>query len=54
VVISTSGGVRSMAWRSRWGVSPVRMATSIWALIPFSGARRFFSMSYESALSGET
>ena len=29
VVIRMSGGVRSIRWRSRWGVSPVRTATEI-------------------------
>ena len=45
VVMSTSGGWRRMAWRSRWGVSPVRMATSIDASMPRSGARRLRSTS---------
>ena len=53
-MIRTSGGVRSIAWRSRCGVSPVRMATEMSPPIPLSGARRFFSTSYESAFSGET
>jgi hypothetical protein len=53
-VISTSGGVRSIAWRSRCGVSPVRIATNTSPPIPLSGARRFFSTSYESAFSGDT
>ena len=54
VVIRMSGGSRSIAWRSRWGVSPVRTATLSSAPIPRSGARRLRSMSYESAFSGET
>ncbi len=45
VVISTSGGWRSIAARSRWGVSPVRIATVISVPIPRSGARRLRSMS---------
>src|SRR5690349_8624847 len=49
-----SGGVRIMAWRSRCGVSPVRIATVTSPPIPLSGARRLRSMSYESAFSGET
>ena len=54
MVIRTSGGLRSIAWRSFWGVSPVRMATEMSPPMPLSGARRFFSTSYESAFSGET
>ena len=54
MVIRTSGGLRSIAWRSFCGVSPVRMATDTSPPIPFSGARRFFSTSYDSAFSGET
>ena len=46
VVISTSGGWRSIAARSFCGVSPVRMATRDPSPpIPLSGARRFFSTS---------
>ena len=45
VVMRTSGGLRRMAARSRCGVSPVRMATSMSAPMPFSGARRLRSMS---------
>ncbi len=57
VVMSTSGGLRSIAWRSFCGVSPVRMATVMSPLgvppggvtppaaMPLSGARRFFSTS---------
>ena len=52
--MSTSGGLRSIAWRSFCGVSPVRIATETSPPIPLSGARRFFSMSYESAFSGDT
>ena len=54
VVMSTSAGLRSICWRSFCGVSPVRMATSMSPPMPFSGARRFFSTSYESAFSGDT
>ena len=54
VVIRMSGGSRNIACRSRCGVSPVRTATFSPASIPLSGARRLRSMSYESALSGET
>src|SRR3954451_3463549 len=54
VVIRTSGGVRSIAWRSFWGVSPVRIATETSPPMPRSGARRLRSMSYESAFRGET
>src|SRR5215216_350248 len=50
----TSGGVRSIAWRSFWGVSPVLMATLTSPPMPRSGARRLRSMSYERAFSGET
>jgi hypothetical protein len=49
-----SGGLRSIAARSFCGVSPVRMATEMSPPMPWSGARRFRSMSYESAFSGET
>src|SRR3954447_10363210 len=49
-----SGGLRSIAARSFWGVSPVRMPTLMSPPIPRSGARRLRSMSYESAFSGET
>ncbi len=47
VVMRMSGGCRRMAARSRWGVSPVRMATvgASSPPMPRSGARRFFSMS---------
>ncbi len=45
VVMRMSGGVRRIAARSRWGVSPVRMATDRSAPIPFSGARRLRSTS---------
>ena len=55
MVISTSGGVRSICWRSRWGVSPVRTATEISGAamparsaaeaMPASGARRLRSTS---------
>ena len=45
VVIRMSGGSRSIAWRSRWGVSPVRTATFRSAPIPRSGTRRLRSMS---------
>ncbi len=46
VVMRMSGGLRSIAARSRWGVSPVRIPTrtSI-APIPRSGVRRLRSMS---------
>jgi hypothetical protein len=54
VVISTSGGFRIIAWRSRCGVSPVRMATEMSPPMPLSGARRLRSMSYESAFKGDT
>ena len=63
VVISRSGGRRISFWRSFAGVSPVRMPTSgatngsprrsAASSMPFSGARRFFSMSNASARSGE-
>ena len=53
VVIRTSGGLRRIAWRSRCGVSPVRSPTETSAPMPFSGARRLRSMSYESAFKGE-
>ena len=45
VVIRMSGGLRRIAARSFWGVSPVRIATSTGAPIPRSGARRFLSTS---------
>ena len=45
VVMSTSGGLRSICARSFCGVSPVRMPTVMSPPIPFSGARRFFSTS---------
>ena len=54
VVIRMSGGWRTIACRSFCGVSPVRIATFTSAPMPRSGARRFFSTSYESAFSGET
>ena len=56
VVMRMSGGCRRIAVRSFWGVSPLRTATVIGrgSSIPASGARRFFSMSWLSALSGET
>ena len=43
-----------MSRRSFCGVSPVRIPTVMSPPIPRSGARRFFSTSYESAFSGET
>jgi hypothetical protein len=49
-----SGGLLRMSIRSRWGVSPVRIAIFRSAPRPRSGARRLRSMSYESAFSGET
>ena len=53
VVIRMSGGLRAIAARSRWGVSPVRMPTlTSSAPIPRSGVRRLRSMSYASAFSG--
>ena len=45
VVIRMSGGSRSIACRSRCGVSPVRTATFRSAPIPRSGTRRLRSMS---------
>ena len=58
-----SGGRRMSFWRSLAAVSPVRIPTSgatklsprrsAASSIPFSGARRFFSMSKASARSGE-
>ena len=54
VVMSTSGGLRSIAWRSRCGVSPVRIATEMSPPMPLSGARRLRSMSYDSAFKGDT
>ena len=45
VVMRMSGGVRSMAARSRCGVSPVRTATVTSAPMPRSGARRLRSTS---------
>ena len=45
VVIRMSGGLRSIAWRSRCGVSPVRSPTVRSAPIPASGARRLRSTS---------
>ena len=45
VVISRSGGCRSIACRSFCGVSPVRTATLTSACNPASGPRRFRSMS---------
>ena len=54
VVLRMSGGWRTMSRRSFCGVSPVRIATFTSAPMPLSGARRFFSTSYESAFSGET
>ena len=45
VVIRMSGGLRSIAWRSFCGVSPVRRPTEIGAPTPFSGARRLRSTS---------
>jgi hypothetical protein len=64
VVIRMSEGRRKKRARSSLGVSPVRTATcSSWyatsrrsalRMMPDSGARRFFSMSKASALSGET
>ena len=48
------GRVRSIAARSRWGVSPVRTPTRTSAPMPRSGARRLRSTSYPSALSGDT
>jgi len=45
VVIRMSGGLRSIACRSRCGVSPVRRPIEIGAPIPFSGARRLRSTS---------
>ena len=63
VVINRSTGCRINACRSFGEVSPVRMATVGWrngtprrsaaSPIPINGARRFFSMSKASALSGE-
>ncbi len=64
VVTRMCGGVRRMRARSLCGVSPVRTAARIGASpsicaansrpMPSSGARRFFSMSFDSAFSGET
>ena len=64
VVMSTSGGVRSMVRRSDCGVSPVRIAVVISGIsssrrpaacrIPTNGARRLRSMSWASAFSGDT
>ena len=58
------GGFFSMAARSDWGVSPLRVCTRICgAASPFasamaqiseSGVTRFFAMSTASAFSGET
>jgi hypothetical protein len=45
VVMRMSGGVRRMAIRSFWLVSPVRTATVTSAPTPRSGARRLRSMS---------
>ena len=55
VVMRMSGGVRSIRWRSRWGVSPVRTATdtsgasrpcsAAAAAMPASGPRRLRSTS---------
>jgi hypothetical protein len=49
-----SAGLRRNAWRSFCGVSPVRSATVVSPPMPLRGARRLRSMSYESALSGDT
>ena len=64
VVTRMCGGWRRMRARSLCGVSPVRTAARIGASpsmraansrpMPSSGARRFFSMSFDSALSGDT
>ena len=54
VVMRTSGGSLSIAWRSFCGVSPVRIATRMSPPMPRSGARRLRSMSYDRAFSGET
>ena len=45
VVIRMSGGLRRIAWRSFWGVSPVRRPTAMSTPMPVSGARRLRSMS---------
>jgi hypothetical protein len=51
-----SGGRRRIDVRSRWDVSPLRTptVTGRGSSMPASGARRFFSMSWLSAFSGET
>ena len=64
VVTRMCGGVRRIRARSLCGVSPVRTAARIGASpsicaansrpMPSSGARRFFSMSFDSAFSGDT
>ena len=54
VVMRMSGGLRRIAARSFWGVSPVRSATRTSEPMPRSGARRLRSTSYESAFSGDT
>ncbi len=65
MVTRTWGGRFSMAWRRDEGVSPVRTAARMVGeaqpgrpgrllRAPASGSRRFFSMSFERALSGET
>ena len=53
------GGVRSIAARSFWGVSPLRTAAVIFtsgasARISRRGSARFLWMSAESAFSGDT
>ena len=63
VVTRMSPGLRTMRWRSRWGVSPVRSWTrgtrgtspraSVVRMMPARGARRLRSMSAASAFSGE-
>ena len=64
VVTRMCGGVLRMRLRSKAEVSPVRTASRIgtssrpcsrsWSRMPASGSWRFFWMSFESALSGET
>ena len=56
VVIRMSGGLRRIAARWDWGVSPLRSATATGgsAPMPASGARRLRSTSWFSARSGET
>ncbi len=64
VVTRMCGGVLRISWRSACEVSPVRTASRIGtsgspdssslSRIPASGSCRFFWMSLDSALSGET